>query len=307
MRSFRVSVVVLLALAVMSPSVFAGGSNVYPNGAEGFWTGAVPPPGMYYINYDLWYSSHKFAGNNDDEITAGPLGPFKTDVLAQVSRFLYVSKHQVLGGQWGAHIFIVYQDVNTRTALGKSHVSNLGDTIIDPFVLSWHWPNFHMATGVDIFLPTGSFEAGRVANTSANVFVFEPIVAVTWNTPLKGFNASAKFMYDIPTKNDDFKNPFTGAKGGLLPGQEFHFDYSLDYTINQNLKAGLEGYYYIQTTNDRFRGSDVPNNKGMVFAAGPGIEYSKGRCIVSFKTEFEMTAKNRPEGIANWLRVVYVF
>lgn len=299
--------VVVLLLGMMAPEAFAGGSNVYPNGAEGFWMGAVPPPGVYYINYDLWYSSHRFTDNRGNEVEAGPLGPFTTDVFANVSRFIYVSNQKVLGADWGGHIFIIYQDNNTKTGAGNAHVSGLGDTIIDPFILSWHFPNVHVVTAVDIFVPTGRYEAGRVANLSSNTFVYEPIVAVTYTTPVKGVTTSAKFMYDFPGENKDFVNPFNGARGNLQYGQEFHFDYSLDYMFNPTWKAGIGGYYYKQTTNDEFDGADVHGQMGRVWAVGPGVEYSKGRFIVSYRTQFEVDAKNRPEGIANWLRVVYVF
>ncbi len=30
---------------------FAGGGQSYPNGAEAFMSGAIPPPGLYFIDY----------------------------------------------------------------------------------------------------------------------------------------------------------------------------------------------------------------------------------------------------------------
>jgi hypothetical protein len=306
MRRLVVLFVAVGMLLVGAGSAFAGGSNVYPNGAEGFWMGAAPPPGFYYINYDLVYSSHRFNNNSGNEIKAGPVGPFKTDVFAQVSRFLYMSNYKILGADWGAHIFIVGQHNSTDTAFGNQHITGFGDTIVDPFILAWHTPNFHVTTGVDIYVPTGNYEAGRVDNLGANAFVYEPIIAFTYMTPLKGLTTSMKMMYDIAQTNNDFVNPFNGARGNLEYGNEFHFDYSIDYQLTDNWKAGIEGYYYVQTTDDEFNDVKVKNNKGMVWAIGPGVEYAQGRWIASFKTEIEVQSKNRPQGIANWLRVVYV-
>jgi hypothetical protein len=307
MRTLRVSGLAGIVFLALVSAAFAGGSNVYPNGAEGFWMGAAPPPGMYYVNYDLWYSSNKFTSNHGSEVKTGPMGPFDTDVFANVSRFIWISNQQVLGANWGAHVFVVYQDVDTKTALGHSRVNGLGDTIIDPFILAWHWPNFHVTTGVDIYVPTGLYHPGRVSNTSANAFVYEPVAAFTYMTPVKGLTTSAKFMYDIAEENKNARNPFMGPEGHLQYGQEFHFDYSVDYMVTPELKAGIGGYYYKQITDDEFNGVDIKNQKGQVFAIGPGVEYSKGRFIVSYRLEFEMLAKNRPEGIANWLRIVYAF
>lgn len=296
---------VVLFLALCS-SAFAGGSAVYPNGAEGFWMGAVPPPGTYYINYDLFYSSHKFMNNHGSETRTGPLGNFTIDVFANVSRLLYVSEAKFFGGNWAAHIFVPYQDVNIKSAI-NSHTSGLGDIIIDPFILAWHWPNLHIVSALDIYVPTGDYERGRLSNLSANAFVYEPILAVTYMTPVKGLTTSAKFMYDIPEANKDFTHPFLPVSGELKYGQEFHFDYSVDYMINPEWKAGVGGYYYTQTTNDKLNGVSLENARSQVFAIGPGVEFSRGRFIVSFRTQFEMFAKNKAEGIANWLRVVYVF
>lgn len=307
MRRVVVSFLALGMLLAGAGVAFAGGSNVYPNGAEGFWVGAAPPPGFYYVNYDLVYSSHRFNDNSGNEIQAGPVGPFKTDVIANVSRFLYMSKHQVFGANWGAHIFIVGEHVSTDTALGNEHLTGFGDTIVDPFILAWHWPNFHLTTGVDIFVPTGNYTAGRVVNLSANAFVYEPIVAFTYITPVKRLSASMKIMYDIAEENNDFVNPFNGARGNLEYGQEFHFDYSVDYQFADNWKGCIGGYYYQQTTDDEFNGVTVPNNKGMVWAIGPGAEYSAGKWFASYRCLLEVQSRNRPQGVANWLRVVYAF
>ncbi len=309
MRRIGLSLLAALLLAACAREGLAG-ANVYPQGAEGFWMGAAPPPGFYYVNYNLYYNARRFTDNSGRTIRQGPMADFKMDVLAQVSRFLYMSDKEILGANWGAHIFLIFQQVHIRSAGGNSRASGLGDTIIDPFILAWHWENLHITTGIDIYLPTGNYREGRLANLSANAFVYEPVLAVTYMTPVEGLTASAKFMYDFPQKNKDFTNPFTGESGTLAYGEEFHFDYSLDYMINENLKAGLSGYYYQQITKDRFNGVSIPE-KGRVWALGPGFEYAperlEGRMVVSLRSQFEMDAKNRPEGWSNWLRAVWVF
>jgi len=307
MKVFKAVLLAGLLALVGGSAAFAGGSGVYPNGAEGFWMGAAPPPGVYYLNYDLWYSAHAYNDADGDEYDAGPFAGFTIDVFANVSRVLWISDYQILGANWGSHIFIVYQDVNVKTSFGNAHVSGLADTIIDPFILAWHSPNLHVVTGVDIYVPTGDYDAGREANLGANAFVYEPVLAVTYMFPqVKGLAASAKFMYDIPETNHDFTHPVLGVSGDLKYGQEFHFDYSLDYMVTEELKAGIGGYFYKQTTNDELNGSDIHGNMGRVWAIGPGVEYSKGRFIVSWRTQFEIEAENRPQGIANWLKLVYV-
>lgn len=308
MRKFGLCLVGLVAVLAFTQVAFAGGSQVYPNGAEGFWVGAAPPPGNYYLNYDLWYLSNRFNGQNGSELTAGPAAGFKVDVFANVSRFIHISQEKVLGANWGAHIFLVYKDVNVSMAAGNSHVSGLGDIIVDPVILCWHWPNFHITAGIDVYLPTGDYKQGRLANLGSNVFVYEPVVAFSYMTPMKGLTVSAKFMYDIAQKTGSGVHPLTGAFGAMEYGNEFHVDYSLDYAVNNNLKAGIGGYYYKQTTNDKFNGVEITGNMGRVWAVGPGVEYTTNdhKTTVSFRSQFEIDARNRPEGIANWLRAVFI-
>ncbi len=308
MKSWVVSLCAAALLVGGAGAAFAGGSNVYPNGAEGFWMGAAPPPGLYYQNYTLYYSAHKYASNSGSDIAAGPLAGFQMNAFANVSRVIYISDKSFCCANWGAHIFIPYQYFDADAAGGDATIGSLGDIIVDPFLLAWHWPNLHIVSGLDIYLPTGNYHSGRLMNTSANTVVFEPVLGLSYMTPMKGLTASVKLMYDIPGDNDDFVNPFNPAiRGDLQYGQEFHFDYSLDYAVAENWKVGVGGYFYQQTTNDELNGVDIENNRGHVWAVGPGVEWGKGNWVVSYRTQFEVDAKNRPEGIANWLRVVYIF
>lgn len=309
MRTFVVSLVVLCLVAVGSGTALAAAglpnaaANEYPNGAEGFWMGAAPPPGIYYINYDMFYNADRVNGPNGGALPV----PVSVNVFAQVSRLLYMSNYKIFGGNWGAQVFVVFADARMGIGPVAQRASGLSDVIVDPFIMSWHWPNFHVTTGVDVYLPTGVYQAGRFVNLSANAFVYEPIVAFTYMTPIKGVTTSAKFMYDIPQVNTDYGVPMGGPVGHLKYGQEFHFDYSVDYSFNENWKAGIEGYYYQQTTDNKFNGVAIPLARGEALAVGPGVEYSKGKVMVSWRTEWEVMAKNRPEGIVNWLRLVIVF
>ena len=53
----------LFGILILSSLCFAteNGGGAYPNGAEDFMSGAVPPPGFYYINYTVGYFSDVFA------------------------------------------------------------------------------------------------------------------------------------------------------------------------------------------------------------------------------------------------------
>jgi len=271
-----------------------GGGGAYPNGAEDFMSGAVPPPGTYFLNYLTYYSANKFRDGNGESIVPN----FDLKVTANVFRFLHVTKTQILGGYWGFHVFVPVVNVDVTLPVGSQSKTGIGDIIIDPFILSWHSKNWHFATGLDIYIPTGAFDKNRLANVGRNYWTFEPIFAFTYVSD-NGFEVSSKFMYDFNTKNTDTN---------YRSGQEFHFDYTVAKKFD-NISLGVGGYYYKQITDDKLNGQKVApdGNKGQAFAIGPQLKYDYKNMSFILKYQKEMSVENRPDGDKFWFKFVYAF
>ena len=311
-RFKEVFILLLLLLSVLSLSVLTsanvyateGGGNAYPLGAEDFMSGAVPPPGFYFINYFLYYSADELNNKDGDNVD----NDFDLDVVANTFRFIYITKQKIFGGFWGVHMFvpIVYQDVSL---FGTSDdKTGLGDIIVDPFILSWHFKNWHLATGVDIYMPTGSYDKEDLANISRNYWTFEPIFAFTYISD-GGFEVSSKFMYDFNTENSD--SPY----GDYKSGQEFHFDYAVGYKVS-NWNLGVAGYYYKQITDDEINGEKATfpaflgfdeGFKGQTFAVGPAVKYNYKNMSFTLKYLWETAVEHRPEGSDLWFKFAYAF
>ena len=94
-KAFRKLFIVLVAAAVLvGPAVLAGpafategGGGAYPNGAEDFMAGALPPPGTYFKNYLLYYSASQFNDKNGNDL----IPDFKLKAAAEVLRFIHVT------------------------------------------------------------------------------------------------------------------------------------------------------------------------------------------------------------------------
>jgi len=289
----KIFVLVIFSLIVFSSVCLAteNGGGAYPNGAEDFMSGAVPPPGFYYVHYAVGYFSDSFRDSHGESVVPN----FKLTVLGNVSRLIYVSNHKILGGNWGMHILVPLMSVDVRTPGGKDSKTGIGDIFIDPCIISWHSKNFHQAAGIEFILPTGAYDKDDIANIGRNYFTIEPVYAFTYLSD-NGFEVSCKLMYDINYENDD-----TNYKSG----QEFHCDYTIGKKINKNWAAGLGGYYYTQTTDDEQNGTKVGNgNRGNVFAIGPQIKYDHGRASFILKYQKEMSVENKPEGYKIWLKFV---
>jgi len=294
-KYFVVTVLVVAALSLTGTNISATeGVGCYPNGAEDFMSGAVPPPGTYFINYLFYITADEFK-DGDGKST---IPDFDLKATANVFRFLHVTNKKVFGGFWGVHVFVplVYVDYEL---FGMSDTnSGLGDIIVDPFILSWHFKNFHFATGIDIYIPTGQYNEKDPINVGTNYWTFEPIFAFTFLSD-DGFEVSSKFMYDINTENTDTD---------YQSGQEFHFDYTVGKKFGP-LSVGIGGYYYKQVTNDEFKGVKVGTDgfKGQAFAFGPQVKYDYKNMSFILKYHHEIEVENRPELDKFWFKFVYAF
>lgn len=291
----------VLSLLFTSQSV-AGGGQHYPNGVEDFMVGALPPPGIYLVNYMLYVRKDSLKDNSGNSVPVD----FDAKVLAEVPRLIYVSPLKVLGANWAMHAFLpLYSADVTVTAGGNRLVDDkdagMGDMIFSPLVLGWHFgPELHVVTALDIWAPTGTYNKNNPSTSilSKNHWTFEPVLAVSYLK--EGFDVSAKLMYDFNTENDDTNTE---------PGQEFHMDWALGYSLKNGLTGGLVGYNYWQVTDDKVNGNKVSDERSEVGGIGFGLKYwpKQGPFSVTFKQYWEYNAKNMPTGPQTQIKMVYAF
>ncbi len=296
-----VSVLIVKMASFPAPAYATeGGGGAYPNGAEDFMAGALPPPGTYFLNYVDYYHASSLKDNHGDRLVPD----FDLDVAVNVFRLVHVTKLEVLGANWAIHAFlpIMHMDVDATIGdgtIGRDDKTGLGDVIVDPFILGWHFKNVHVITGLDVYVPVGSYDEDDLANTGRNYWTFEPVAAVTYLAD-NGIELSGKFMYDF-----NLENPDTNYRSG----QEFHVDYTAGYHVDKSLAVGIGGYYYYQTTDDELDGDKVEPDgfKGRVVAVGPQASYCYKNMAFTLKWQKEFEARNRPEGNNFWVKFMYAF
>ena len=98
-----------------------------------------------------------------------------------------------------------------------------------------------LAAAVEVTVPTGKYDAERLANTSNNFYTYKPLFSFTW-LPTERTELSLKATYSFNMENHDTD---------YRSGQIFHFDYSASYRVTDNLRLGLNGYYLKQTTDEQ--------------------------------------------------------
>ena len=202
-----------------------------------------------------------------------------TSMVSSVPRFIWISKLNILGGFYGQNLFVPVLKADWRLDAGPPGHSvtlsdlqeSVGDLIYSPFILTFHSENglLYAVTALDIYTSTGPYNKKHLVNIGKNDWTFEPVFTITGFLPQhRNLSASIKLMYDFNTKNHVVFGP-TGLKTYLTPGQEFHFDYGIDYVLTKSFRVGIGGCFCQQTTNDKLRGETVKHDKGRVFSIFP--------------------------------------
>lgn len=286
--------VLAASATLLSPSVSAKeGPDQYPNGSESFMAGALPPPGHYFINY-----LGNYRGDYRDEHGRKVPG-VRVDATFDALRYVFVSEHKILGGDWGMHAIVplVYQ----RLHLGSTGSTfGIGDITVDPLIIGWHFPpDWHVTFGLDINLPTGKYDRrDPTESIGANYTSIEPALAFTYLNR-DGLELSAKLMYNFKSRNRDTD---------YQSGDEFHMDYLVGKHFGP-WALGLGGYYLQQTTNDKLNGRKVgtDGNRGEVFAVGPAVKYSvKGMTFIG-SWYHESHVENRFQGDKVLFKAIIAF
>lgn len=303
-----------IALIVGSLFLAAGaarakeGGDQYPNGAETWYAGALPPPGTYFINYFGYYGGKLVDGSGDKvkHAATGNTTP-RVDAVFDALRLVHITNTKILGANWGVHAIlpIVSQGASNLPGVsGSASKFGIGDITIDPFVLAWHHsPELHTAFGIDINLPTGAYDKNDPRTSiGANYYSYEPLYAITW-LPKGGWEVSGKFMYNIKSKNNDTK---------YQSGDEFHMDYLVGKHVGE-WAFGIGGYYVKQLTNDKVNGTTVAGvpglisegRKGQVFAFGPSVKYTaKNGSMFIGQWQHETMVENRFQGDKLWFKMI---
>jgi hypothetical protein len=331
----------LVIPAILSSSLFAfaGGLTPEPLGAEAFLSGVTPLGETFVIKEYMNYyrakkleTNHGFGINHTVSLKTEGYALDKLQVIASTTRFIYISPLKIsvvgLDGYLLGHAYIPVVSPRIKLDLPtdqSDHHTGIGDVIFGPGI-GWHTKSglFHFVTAVDITAPTGQWGPRRLVNVGNNVWSVSPLIAATlflpWHPSLE---FDIKIDYSFNSRNDDYiingptaakigNKSLVGVRTNLTPGQDFHVDYAIAYVLSKTgaehqFRVGATGYFYRQTTDDETTVGRVKNNLGEVFAIGPGVWWTYKHWIAEVHIDYEVEARNRPQGINSWLTILYKF
>ncbi|WP_180051626.1 transporter [Acinetobacter sp. YH12099] len=283
----------LMLLGVMATHVNAteNGLDTFGLGAEGIAAGALPPAGVYLLNYYQNYHASEFKDGPDN---------FHADVNVYIPRLVWMTPQHIAGGQLGLYAAQPLVDFRLNVMGMSDSNSGLGDLIIGS-MLGWHKGNHHSVAALEGVLATGDYEDANpqrpvVANLGKNYNTIRPIFAYSYLQP-QGWEFSTKMSYSFNSENDDTN---------YQSGDYFAGDYAIGYQLNDQVKLALEGYVFKQTTDDEVNGVSI-GNKGQALSFGPAIQYKRDNWSLEAKFLKETEVEHRPEGHSSTLKLVWAF
>ncbi len=299
-NQFVRSLLVAVALSAVPGALQAQNDAHYPAGIEGILCATLPPPGIYFRDYNLFYQSGQL---NNGAGNALP-GTFQAITYANVPRAIYISDTKILGGYLGGDVVvpIVYNDLNLNVNYPfpgyhyHSSTFGLGDIYLES-TLSWHPGQFDIGAAVGINMPTGA--SGKP--TSAGLGYWGPqftLGATYYLDTDKTWAISALNRYEINSADRDDK------AFDVTPGQAWTLEYGLSKSIKdvcpaiKKLELGAAGYYQQRVTkstgDEPYAGLLFPYSR--VAAVGPEVNIDCAFCTTSIRYNYEFMADNRAQG-----------
>jgi len=294
-RWHQLAMAAALALGLSTPTLATeGGGTTAAAGAEGFLAGALPPPGTYGLIYATHYQASRYNGGDGNAAIPG----FKVSANVLVGRLVHMTGSSWLGGQLGVYGVLPLVDLKVDAAGASDSRTGPGDVEAAP-LLAWHGPQWHTAAALALVLPTGTYDAARMANPGNHITTLRPVFVASYLTE-GGLDLSTKISYSIHREN---------SATHYRSGQYLHADFNAGLRLAPAWQAGLQGYLIRQTTDDTQNGATVGanGNRSRVFALGPGLRCQTSPTAPSVEARLlkESGARNHTEGTAFWLKAVW--
>jgi len=301
-----------------------GAFPLYMNGYMSSKAAWMPDPGLYFRN-DVYHHPGHVKGSVFGGVA---LAKANAKISLDVLNVTYVTPLKLLGANVGCCLIVPFGRVNVhaevtttvpqltvtkdnfglpvpsiddRTITRKQHqvAHGIADTLIVPLMLGWHVDNLHFLAYHGVFVPTGKYTKGKIANMGQNHFALETDAGFTWLNPNWGTEISAITGVTVN---------FTNHKIHYRSGTGWHTEFFLGQYLTPKIQVGLAGYWFYQLTPDKGSQADALNGfRGRVLGLGPCLstQFSiyKIPIFANIRYYKEMHSKNYLKGDTFYLTI----
>ncbi len=274
----------LAASLVTLPAVLqAQPSAHYAPGSEGLDGATLPPPGVYFRDYNYFYWSDQFntPSGNDAHVPNADVFTY-----ANIPRVIWITDTKILGGYLGVDVLLPLVDQHVKAGGFDSTTCGIGD-FFGEGTLSWHLKQFDFALGSGVWAPTGDSAPPPTTRIGAGFWTFMQTAGATWYIDEeKTWAVSALNRYEFSTEQRDTH---------LIPGQTYTLEWGVSKGLCRESNLGVVGYYQQQV--DPTEGASW-SSRSRVAAVGPEVNFMfpKQMFFVSLRYNYEFMAENRAQG-----------
>ncbi len=300
----------LLAIAIAARAEEGGVGHYAPGSFASFVD--VPPgdPSLGVFNYFVYYNGN---ANVSHPFPIGGQIALNVDATSYADSFgaFWSTPLELLGARYSPGVASPYfwntvsADVTLpggRTVRRSDSVSGLGDIELFPVSLGWTLceTNLHVSVFGGIYTPSGSYEAGQLANLGLGYWTFEPGLLISYLGQKNGIEFTTYIGYDINTKNNatDYQS-----------GEQFHIDATLaqHFPLGKGFAGvGANGFILSQTSGDSGSGAKLGSFEEATAGIGPVISYAMSGKIpfaVEVKWLPQLQAQNTVKGNYVWVKL----
>jgi hypothetical protein len=295
-----------------------GGMGHYLSGEYVDFSGMPPTQsgwvfGNYYLNY------------NNGTFNAGKGLPFggvvalnvTANLQADVPLAIYSFPFDFFGGTLSSGIAIPYVWATVKASgtidrngvlhsvTKEQSVSGFGDIQWMPLMAGWTNGDFKFGGLFNIWVPSGDYNTGQLANRGLGYWTFEPMLAFSWISSKIGTEFSVFTAVDFNTDN---------GTADYQSGDLFH----VDATLAQHVPlwggiagAGASAFYLKQITGDSGSGAKLGGFEAKTYGVGPTLSYvhpiGKSTLIVDGSWLPQTYAANTTKGNYWWVKLAITF
>jgi hypothetical protein len=274
--------VLAVSLASLPGILQAQPSAHYVPGSEGVEGATLPPPGVYFRDYNYFY----WAGQvNDSSGHKGGPPNFETFTYANIPRVLWITDTKFLGGYVGVDGLLPLVNQHVEYSGYDSTTFGIGD-FFGEGTLSWHLKQFDFAVGSGVWAPTGD-SGPNTTRVGAGFWTFMQTAGATWYIDEeKTWAVSALNRYEFNTEQRDVH---------VTPGDTYTLEWGISKGVCKEASLGMVGYYQQQVTGNS---NETPLSR--VAAVGPevSVAFPKQMFFVSLRYNYEFMAESRAQGNA---------
>jgi len=261
----------------------------YVPGVEGIKGASLPPPGIYFRDYNYFYTADQRNDSAGNKVSAADLDAL---TYANVPRLIWITDTKLLGGYVGvdALLPLVYQQASVNTPGGpfSGDTFGIGDLFAES-TLSWHLKQFDFSAGCGLWMPTGDSPTKPGPSTRAGLGYWAPMLTAgaTWYIDQeKTWAVSALNRYEFNTEQ---------RHTHITPGQAYTLEWGVSKTLNKVIDVGAVGYYQQKVTSDS---NSSASARDRVAAVGPevSVAFPKPMLFVSLRYLYEFMAEDRAQG-----------